>query len=49
VKLVKTYLSNKIGDEQLSYRLICYAKKELCRKVSNDAVIRRFVNMEGKS
>jgi hypothetical protein len=48
MKLVKTYLSNKIGDEQLSYRLICYVEKELFRKVSNDVVIRRFMNMEGK-
>jgi hypothetical protein len=48
MKLVKTYLSNKIGDDHLSYRLICYVEKELFRKVSNDAVIRRFMNMEGK-
>jgi hypothetical protein len=48
MKLVKTYLSNKIGDEQLSYRLICYVEKELFRKVSDDAVIRLFMNMEGK-
>jgi hypothetical protein len=48
IKLVKTYLSNKIGDEQLCYRLICYVEKELFKKVSNDAVIRHFMNMEGK-
>jgi hypothetical protein len=47
-KLVKTYLSNKIADEQLSYRLIFYVERKLFRKVSNDAVIRRFMNMEGE-
>jgi hypothetical protein len=48
MKLVKTYLFNKIGDETLSYRLIFYVEKELFRKVSNDAMICRFMNMKGK-
>jgi len=42
MKLVKTYLSNKIGDEHLFYRLICYVEKELFKKVTNDAVVRHF-------
>jgi len=48
MKLVKTYLSNKIGDEHLFYRLICYVEKELFKNVTNDAVVRRFMKMEGK-
>jgi hypothetical protein len=45
---VKTDLSNKIGDEHLSHRLICYVEKEILRKVTNEAVVDRFMNMEGK-
>jgi len=38
MKLVKTYLSNKIGDEHLSNRLVCYVEKEeLKKKVTNEA------------
>jgi hypothetical protein len=48
LNLVKTDLSNKIGDEHLSHRLICYVEKELLRKVTNEAVVDRFMNMEGK-
>jgi hypothetical protein len=49
MKLVKTQLSNKIGDEHLSHRLICNVEKEAFSKVTNEGVIRRFMNMEGKS
>jgi hypothetical protein len=48
LNLVKTDLSNKIGDEHLSHRLICYVEKEILRKVTNEAVVDRFMNMEGK-
>ena len=34
MKLVKTYLSNKIGDEHLSNRLVCYVEKEEFKKKS---------------
>jgi hypothetical protein len=44
----KTYLSNKIGDEHVSNRLICYVEKEEFKKVTIDAVVNRFMNMEGK-
>ena len=32
----------------LFYRLICYMEKELFKKVTNDAVVCRFMKMEGK-
>jgi hypothetical protein len=47
MKNVKTSLSNRIGDQQ-SHRLICYIEKEEMKKVSNEAVVRRFMTMEGK-
>ncbi|PUZ66863.1 hypothetical protein GQ55_3G377900 [Panicum hallii var. hallii] len=36
-------LSNKIGDEHLSHRLICYVEKEILRKVTNEAVINSII------
>jgi hypothetical protein len=43
---VKTTLSNHMDNAHLSNRLICYVKKE--KKVTNDDVVDRFMNMEGK-
>jgi hypothetical protein len=48
MKIVKTTLSNRMGDAHLSNRLICYVEKEELKKVTNDAVVHRFMNMEGK-
>jgi hypothetical protein len=48
MKLVKAYLSNKIGDNHLSYGLICYVKEGIIKKVINDALIGYFMNMEGR-
>jgi hypothetical protein len=48
MKIVKTTLSNHMGDAHLSNRLICYVEKEELKKVTNDAVVNRFMNMEGK-
>nr|CAD39903.2 OSJNBa0065B15.7 [Oryza sativa Japonica Group] len=45
MKNVKTYLRNKIGDEYLSDSLICYVEKEEMKKVTNEAVVRRFMKM----
>ncbi|KAG2628472.1 hypothetical protein PVAP13_3KG389954 [Panicum virgatum] len=46
--IAKTSLSNRMGDEHLSHRLICYIEKEEMKKVTNEAVVRRFITMEGK-
>jgi hypothetical protein len=48
MKIVKTSLSNRMGDQHLSHRLICYIEKEEMKKVSNETVVRRFMTMEGK-
>jgi hypothetical protein len=48
MKIVKTSLANRMGDQQLSHRLICYIEKEEMKKVSNEAVVHRFMTMEGK-
>ena len=42
MKIVKTFLRNRLGDDALNHNLICYVEKEEMRKVTNDAVIDRF-------
>jgi hypothetical protein len=42
MRIVKTYLRNRLSDDALKYNLICYVEKEEMRKVTNDAVIDRF-------
>jgi asparagine synthetase A len=45
IKLVKTYLRNRIDDEYMSNSLICYVEKQEMEKVINDIVVRRFKAM----
>ncbi|XP_073362461.1 uncharacterized protein [Aegilops tauschii subsp. strangulata] len=40
MRIVKTYLRNRLGDDTLKYELICYVEKSEMRKVTNDAAIR---------
>jgi hypothetical protein len=43
MKIVKTHLRNRIGDKYISNSLICYVEKEEMLKVTNEAVVHRFV------
>ena len=45
MKVVKTYLRNRIGDEHLSNMLIGYVEKEEMMKVTNGVVVDRFIKM----
>lgn len=45
MKIVKTTLRNRIGDQFLSDCLICYIEKELFEDVTNETVIKRFQAM----
>ena len=42
MKIVKTTLSNRMGDQHLSQRLICYLEKEEMKKVTNEARFHDF-------
>jgi hypothetical protein len=46
MRIVKTYLRNRLSDDALKYNLICYVEKEEIRKVTNDVVVDRFEDME---
>jgi hypothetical protein len=46
MRIVKTYLRNRLSDDALKYNLICYVEKEEMRKVTNDVIIERFEAMD---
>jgi hypothetical protein len=48
MKIVKTYLRNRLNDESLSDNLICYVEKEEMKKVTNDPVVDRFMKKRGR-
>ena len=45
MKLVKSYLHNRMGDEFLNVAVICAVEKETLRNVKNDDVINLFQKM----
>jgi len=47
LKIVKTNLCNRIGDEFMNNCLICYVEKEEMMKVTNQAVVHSFMKMQG--
>jgi hypothetical protein len=46
MRIVKTNLRNRIGDQFMSDCLICYVEKEEMMKITNESVIRRFMKMQ---
>jgi hypothetical protein len=45
-KIVKTNLRNRIGDKFMNNCLICYVDKEEMMKVTNNAMVHRFMKMQ---
>jgi hypothetical protein len=48
MRLVKTYLRNRLSDDALKYNVICYVEKGEMRKVTNAMVIDRFEAMKDR-
>jgi hypothetical protein len=48
MRLVKTYLRNRLSDDTLKYNVICYVEKGAMRKVTNAMVIDRFEAMKDR-
>ena len=48
MKLVKTFLRNRLNDDSLSDDVICYVEKEEMKKVTNDPVVDRFMILRGR-
>ena len=48
MKLVKTYLGNRLNDDSLSDIVISYVEKEEMKKVTNDQVVDRFMKIKDR-
>ena len=46
MKLVKTELRNRMGDEYMNNACICYIEKEFLQQVSVESVMQRFQKMK---
>ena len=46
MKLVKYFLRNRLNDDSLSDDVICYLEKEEMQKVTNDQVVKYFMNLK---
>jgi hypothetical protein len=48
MKIIKTVLQNKMGDEWLSYRMICYIEREIFASINNDDILHYFQELKHK-
>jgi hypothetical protein len=48
MKLVKTFLRNRLNDGSLSVDVICYVEKEEFKKVINDQVVEYFMALRNQ-
>jgi hypothetical protein len=48
MKIVKSALRNKIGDDFLSHSLICYVEKGLMETITNEVIVDRFHKMKDR-
>lgn len=48
MKFVKNATRNKIGDEYLSYLLICFLEKDRLKNISNEVIANRFHKMKDR-
>ncbi|KAL9665229.1 hypothetical protein QQ045_020642 [Rhodiola kirilowii] len=46
MKIVKTDLRNKIGDDFLTDCLVCYIEKDVFKSIDNEAIMQYFQNMK---
>ena len=48
MKIVKNALRNKIGDDYLSYSLICFVEKQFLDTITNETIVDRFHKMKNR-
>jgi hypothetical protein len=48
MKIVKSALRNKTGDDFLSHSLICYVEKGLMETITNEVIVDRFHKMKDR-
>jgi hypothetical protein len=48
MKIVKSALRNKIGDDYMSHSLICFVEKQLLDTIRNEVIVNRFHKMKNR-
>jgi hypothetical protein len=46
MKIIKSKLRNKIGDEWFNHLMVCYTEREIFKGINDDTIMRRFQNIK---
>ncbi|WVZ70665.1 hypothetical protein U9M48_019309 [Paspalum notatum var. saurae] len=46
MKIIKTELRNKMGDEWLNHRMVCYIERGVFASITNDDIVNRFQELK---
>jgi hypothetical protein len=46
MKIIKSKLRNKIGDEWFNHLMVCYTEREIFKGLNDDTIMRRFQNIK---
>ena len=48
MKIIKTELRNKMGDEWMNNSMVVYIEREIFETIENEAILQRFQNMQNR-
>lgn len=48
MKILKTYLRNRMGDEWLNDSMVVYIEKAIFRDISDEVILQRYQNMQSR-
>jgi hypothetical protein len=46
MKIIKTELSNKMGDEWLNHRMVCYIERDVFASIPDDDILQYFQELK---
>jgi hypothetical protein len=46
MKIIKTDLSNKMGDEWLNHRMVCYIERDVFASIPDDDILQYFQELK---
>ena len=48
MKIIKADLSNKMGDEWLNHRMVCYIERDLFASINDDDILQHFQELKSR-
>jgi hypothetical protein len=48
MKIIKTDLPNKMGDEWLNHRMVCYIERDVFASISDDDILQYFQELKSR-